>query len=103
MRGNITIETFQKLENSFLEEQANLNKFVIEKSRKQVNIENDAKQISEFVKILDKYNSTIENLTRDVLLEFVDKIEVCEAEKINGKRSQKVHIFYNGIGEINHE
>ena len=103
VRGNITIETFQKLENSFLEEQANLNKFVIEKSRKQVNIENDAKQISEFVKILDKYNSTIENLTRDVLLEFVDKIEVCEAEKINGKRSQKVHIFYNGIGEINHE
>ena len=35
--------------------------------------------------------------------DLIDKIEICEAEKENNKRSQQVHIYYLGIGKIDLE
>lgn len=103
VRGSISLETFQKLEKEFLAEQAQLNKIILDKSRQGVVIENDAKAISDFIHTLNKYEFPIENLSREVISDFIDRIEVCETKKIDGKRSQKVNIFYKGIGEINLE
>ena len=36
-------------------------------------------------------------------IDLIDKIEICEAEKENNKRSQQVHIYYLGIGKIDLE
>ena len=44
VRGNITLETFKKLENEFLCEQANLNQTVINQSRIKVNIDSQSKK-----------------------------------------------------------
>jgi len=52
-----------------------------------------------FFSLVDKYTS-IEKLTPQILNEFVDKILVHKAEKIDGRRVQKVEIYLNGIGKI---
>ena len=49
--------------------------------------------------IVKKY-SEIEELTIDILNEFIDKIIVYHRETIDGMASQKVEIFYNMIGNI---
>ena len=49
------------------------------------------------------YEVPIKELSRNVLIDLIDKIEICEAEKENNKRSQQVHIYYLGIGKINLE
>lgn len=103
VRGNITLETFKKLENEFLCEQANLNQTVINQSRIKVNIDSQSKKICEFLRKLEMYEVPIKELSRNVLIDLIDKIEICEAEKENNKRSQQVHIYYLGIGKINLE
>lgn len=103
VRGNITLETFKKLENEFLREQANLNQTVINQSRIKVNIDSQSKKICEFLRKLEMYKVPIQELSRNVLIDLIDKIEICEAEKENNKRSQQVHIYYLGIGKIDLE
>ena len=103
VRGNITLETFKKLENEFLREQANLNQTVINQSRIKVNIDSQSKKICEFLRKLEMYKVPIQELSRNVLIDLIDKIEICEAEKENNKRSQQVHIYYSGIGKIDLE
>lgn len=103
VRGNITLETFKKLENEFLREQTNLNQTVINQSRIKVNIDSQSKKICEFLRKLEMYKVPIQELSRNVLIDLIDKIEICEAEKENNKRSQQVHIYYLGIGKIDLE
>ena len=52
-----------------------------------------------FLDIIKKY-SQIENLTIDILNEFIDKIIVHHREVINGITTQKIEIFYKMIGNI---
>ena len=61
------------------------------------------KKICEFLRKLEMYKVPIQELSRNVLIDLIDKIEICEAEKENNKRSQQVHIYYLGIGKIDLE
>ena len=97
------LKLFKRLENEFLCEQANLNQTVINQSRIKVNIDSQSKKICEFLRKLEMYEVPIKELSRNVLIDLIDKIEICEAEKENNKRSQQVHIYYLGIGKINLE
>ena len=56
--------------------------------------------IVNFTAIIEKYLD-IKELNKTVLNELIDKIEVHEAEKIDGKRVQKVDIYYRFIGNLN--
>lgn len=60
------------------------------------NIEN----VARFTKIIAKYLD-IKELNKTVLNELIDKIEVHEAEKIDGKSVQKVDIYYRFVGNLN--
>ena len=60
------------------------------------NLEN----VTRFTKIIAKYLD-IKELNKTVLNELIDKIEVHEAEKIDGKRVQKVDIYYRFVGNLN--
>ena len=42
----------------------------------------------------------INELTPDLVRNFIDKVVVHQAEKLDGKRKQVVEIFYNGVGAI---
>ena len=52
-----------------------------------------------FLKIVRKY-SDIEELTLDILQEFIDKIVVHHREEIMGETIQKIKIYYRIIGHI---
>ena len=55
--------------------------------------------VNGFLDIVKKY-SQIENLTVDILNEFIDKIIVHHRETIRGETTQKIEIFYKMIGNI---
>ena len=56
--------------------------------------------VARFTKTIGKYLD-IKELNKTVLNELIDKIEVHEAEKIDGKRVQKVDIYYRFVGNLN--
>ena len=52
-----------------------------------------------FLEIVRKY-SAVEELTLDILQEFIDKIVVHHREEIMGETVQEVEIYYKMIGHI---
>ena len=101
--GNINLATFKKLESDYLREQAELNKVIFEQSKIKVNLENRSKSNCGFLKKLESYNNPVSELSKDLLIDLIDKIEICEATKNGNERSQQVHIYYKEIGKINLE
>jgi len=62
--------------------------------------ERNLENVARFTKIIGKYLD-IKELNKIVLNELIDRIEVHEAEKIDGKRVQKVDIYYRFVGNLN--
>lgn len=52
-----------------------------------------------FLQIVRKY-SNIEELTSEILHEFIDKIIVHHREKVFGETIQRVEIYYKMIGQV---
>lgn len=52
-----------------------------------------------FITVLKKYSRT-KNLTQYMLNELIEKIEIYQAEKIDGVWQQRLRIHYHGIGSI---
>ncbi len=44
--------------------------------------------------------TAITELTPELVREFVQKVVIYQAEKINGRRTQRIDIYFNGIGQI---
>ena len=55
--------------------------------------------INRFLSLV-KRNLSFEDLTRDVLNTFIQKIVVHEVDESNGQRVQKIDIYYNFVGKI---
>jgi 2,3-bisphosphoglycerate-independent phosphoglycerate mutase len=55
--------------------------------------------VDAFLKLVRKYTD-IQELTAEIIREFVEKIYVYKAERINGKRVQRIKIVWNCIGEF---
>jgi site-specific DNA recombinase len=49
--------------------------------------------------LVKKYTEITE-LDAEIIREFIDKIIVFKAEKVDGRRTQRIQIFYNCIGAI---
>ena len=97
--GNLSEERFLKLSAKYEEEQfelkaqiKNMKKIVAEEKKHELNADG-------FLKIVRKY-SDVEELTLDILQEFIDKIVVHHREEVMGETIQKVEIYYRMIGRI---
>ena len=55
--------------------------------------------IDRFTAVVDKYTDITE-LNAPMLNQYIEKIVVYDAEKVNGKRTQRVDIYYRFIGKI---
>lgn len=97
--GNLSEERFLKLSQKYEEEQFELKAQI--KHMKKVVAEEKAHELNAdgFLKIVRKY-SEIEELTLDILHEFIDKIVVHHREEAMGETIQKVEIYYKMIGHI---
>ena len=97
--GNLSEERFLKLSGKYEEEQfelkakiKNMKKIVAEEQKHELNANG-------FLKIVRKY-SEVEELTLDILQEFIDKIIIHHREEIMGETIQKIEIYYKMIGHI---
>lgn len=83
--GNLTDERFVKMSQSYEQEQRQLKE--------------QSDNVTRFIRSVKKYTEITE-LTPELVREFVQKVVVYQAEKINGHRTQRLDLYFNGIGQI---
>ncbi|MEA4941070.1 MAG: recombinase family protein [Oscillibacter sp.] len=94
----ITDEQFSKLSASYTEEQKVLASQIPELKANLESRETKAVNLTEFLKLVKTYTE-IPELTATILNQFIEKILVYAPEKIDGKRTQRIEIIYNFIGQ----
>ena len=97
--GKISDDRFRNLSFNYDKEQQEL-KLKIEQLSK--NIENTEKKdtdITQFISNVKKYTK-IDHLTAEILNELIEKIVIHQQEKLNGKKTQEIDIYYRGVGII---
>ena len=97
--GKISDERFMKLTLNYEKEQKEL-------EEKRYNIENNiaeetdsAQNADRFMKIVRRYDE-IDELSAELIREFVEKVMISKRETIDGVKAQRVHIIWNFIGEF---
>jgi len=95
----ITAERFQKLSQGYEAEQKKLKSKVVE-LKKYIDSERDnANNIGTFVSIVKRYTE-IPELSAEIIREFIEKIVVYQPTKIEGRKVQKLRIYYKCIGAV---
>ena len=99
VEGKISDDRFAKLSGNYETEQAQLQSRVEELQR----FLDDAKEMSlnadHFLALVRKYTD-IRELDAEIIREFVERINVFQAEKVDGHRQQRIQIIYNCIGAV---
>ena len=98
--GKLSDDRFAKMSRRYEEEQKELSE-KIKKLRSEIEKQSSrATSTDMFVSIVRKYTRA-KKLTPRMLNELVEKIEVYNAEKIDGEWVQRLRIHYNCVGEMN--
>lgn len=97
--GKISDERFMILTKSYEKEQSDLKETLENLDEKLDEIEIQNLNSYQFTKLIKKYTEITE-LTAPLLKELIDKIVIHQAETINGKRTQRIDIYYRFIGTI---
>ena len=98
--GKLSDDRFAKMSRRYEEEQKELSE-KIKKLRTEIEKQSSrAASTDMFVSIVRKYTRA-RKLTPRMLNELVEKIEVYNAEKIDGEWVQRLRIHYNCVGEMN--
>ncbi|MEA4941675.1 MAG: recombinase family protein [Oscillibacter sp.] len=96
--GKLTDEQFTKLAASYSEEQKVLASQIPELKADLQSKETAAVDVTQFLKLVREYTE-IPELTASILNQFIHQILVYAPEKANGKRTQRIEIIYNFIGQ----
>ena len=99
VEGKISDERFCKMTDSYEQEQKNLAEAIAQIKGSLNEMLSQSVNAEKFLDLVRKYTDKKE-LNGEIIREFVQKIIVHKAEKINGKRTQKITIIYNFIGEF---
>lgn len=99
MSGSLTEERFVKLSTSYEREQAELNKKVSDLKQQLLRAKEQSDNTEKFIHIVRKYTE-IPELTPEIVREFVHKVVVHQAEKVDGKRTQMIELYFNYVGQI---
>ena len=97
--GNLTEERFVKLSLSYEQEQTELNGKVSTLKQELLRAKEQSDNTDKFIRIVRKYTEITE-LTPEIVREFVHKVVVHQAEKMDGKRTQKIELYFNYVGQI---
>ena len=97
--GKITDERFTTLSLNYEKEQKELKTKVKELANKLNTTKQQELDLTSFVSKVKQYTE-ISELTPEIINELIDKIYVYQSEKVNGKPTQQIDIYYNGIGII---
>ena len=99
IEGKISDERFAKMTANYEAEQQTLEKRVTELKSIMTEDKESALNVDHFLSLVRKYTD-IKELTAEIIREFVEKIYVYKAERIDGRRVQRIKIVWNCIGEF---
>ncbi len=97
--GNIDVEVFNQLSRKYMGEQTELKQSFEDDTATLSEISQQKVDIDKFVKSVKKYTE-INELTPELLAEFIDKVIVHQADKSSGKRKQQIDIFFKTVGKV---
>jgi hypothetical protein len=97
--GRLTEKRFEQLSGGYESEQADLETQTAELRTELDAFDTDSIRADKFMELTRRYTDFSE-LTPAMLHEFVEKVIVFNAEKINGVKEQRVEIFLNYIGQF---
>ena len=97
--GEITAEMFTKLSAKYIAEQEEQSAALKVAQKELVALEVKKTDTTKFIDLVRKY-SQITELTPQILNEFIDKVTVHQAVKVDGKRRQDIEVYFNGVGQI---
>ena len=98
--GKITDERFTTLSLNYEKEQKELKSKVKELDSMLDTTKQQELDLTSFVSKVKQYTK-ISELTPEIINELISKIYVYQSEKVNGKPTQQIDIYYNGVGIIN--
>jgi hypothetical protein len=98
--GSLSAKRFEILSREYESEQESLETEIAETEAALAAFAEDTGKAERFIEIVRKYTDFSE-LTAAMLNEYVSKILVFEAEKINHRRKQRVEVHLNFIGQFN--
>lgn len=99
IEGKISDERFAKMTANYEAEQHTLENRVAELKSAMTSEKESALGVDHFLALVRKYTD-IKELTAEIIREFVEKIYVYKAERIDGRRVQRIKIVWNCIGEF---
>jgi hypothetical protein len=99
LEGRISDERFARMSASYETEQRNLEARVAELQEALNSKQDQQVSIDRFLALVRKYTD-IQELTAEVLREFVEKVYVHQTERVDGQKVQRIRIVYNCIGEF---
>ena len=99
MTGRIRDERFARMSATYEAEQQTLEKRVAELQILMGGAKQKSMNVEYFLSLVRKYTD-IQELTGEIIREFVEKIIVFKAEKMDGHRQQRIQIIYNAIGAV---
>ncbi len=97
--GNLTDERFVKMSQSYEQEQRELKERAYHLRQELSKSKEQSDNVTRFMRSVRKYTEITE-LTPGIVREFVQKVVVYQAEKINGRRTQRIDLYFNGVGQI---
>lgn len=97
--GKIPEERFYKMSAEYEAEQKALEERITKLKHTIDTANEQSLNTDRFLALVKKYTEITE-LDAEIIREFIDKIIVFKAEKIDGRRTQRIQIFYNCIGAI---
>lgn len=100
VNGRITDERFDFLAKSYENEGNDLKTRIQELQNALSASLQDEERLSKFLKVVKSYTK-IEELTPEILNNFIEKIYIGETEKYDGRKMQEVEIIYKFVGAIN--
>ena len=97
--AKISDDRFRNLSFNYDKEQQEL-KLKIEQLSKDIeDTEKKDIDVTQFISNIKKYTE-VNHLTAEILNELVEKIVIHQQEKIDGKKTQEIDIYYRGVGII---
>lgn len=97
--GKLPDRRYEMLSSDYEKEQQELEISMQEMREKIAQFEDDTDRTEEFLSLVYKYTD-IRELTAPIINEFVDKVLVHKAERIDGERVQEIEVYLNFIGKV---
>lgn len=102
VRGNITQEIFANLSTNYAEEKSQLNDRIAEFLKDTAEQKHRSQKVNNLYSAIEKYGQ-IDELTSEILADFIDRIEVHERDDYPVRHrysSRKIEVFFIGIGKF---